>query len=635
MLIKNYSSQITKTPCHEPLHTTWPYQFKYKGLACFFDPDVLSPSTHSPSELHTLFQEQKALSQKELDIYKTYQLVNKATITQIEEQYEHLFFYEGYTYDKKSLLTNSYQHKATTETYIEQSPLNTDTPPEEDPILNFIFQQNEKQAYIGISTQSIRNLTNYSYSVQLPWHKTPQVIRWQEEMLTDQSNILVIDGSRQMGKSFGISELLIEESFVPWADILVAAFLQKTTNAILNYMRKFLSNFSEDDFTVYKKDGYIQNNSSGTKIHFRTLSDEGKNILGLTLRLIVIDEAQQVQSSVFEEVLKPTMTTTGGRLILIGTAIEDTNSYMYETIMDIAKWEKYNNPEQKTARHIKVSADDNPLIHPLERKEIYDNRDKPSIQRQFFNKWGAWEDSRINPTFLPQAQIPPLHHSGHIIHALDPARQKDRSAYVFWHTLNNILTVIVSDEVPEHLKKDWAVQAQFQKNTADTYKKSFSSYSSVMDVTWVGDAVATVFRDQWFQITNTIKYTAWSTESEPIPWHFNVSKHIMINNMIDMMDAKQLIIVDETNSKLKQEFQYMTITENRFWTLWFSSRFYDDIINAVMIMCYIAKKNRYIYRTTFELTEAQKNNNLFQEEMKLYKKRAWWSVKVNKSSWNW
>jgi hypothetical protein len=74
-----------------------------------------------------------------------------------------------------------------------------------------------------------------------------------------------------MGKSYGISELLIEESFIPGADILVAAFLQKTTNAILNYMRKFMVDFSEEDFTVYKKDGYIQNNHTGVCIHFRTL----------------------------------------------------------------------------------------------------------------------------------------------------------------------------------------------------------------------------------------------------------------------------------------------------------------------------------------------------------------------------
>ena len=140
-----------------------------------------------------------------------------------------------------------------------------------------------------------------------------------------------------MGKSFTISELLIEESFVPGADILVAAFLQKTTNAILNYMKSFLYNFNEEDFTIYKKDGYIENNTTGVRIHFRTLNDGGQNVLGLTLRLIVVDEAQLISQEVFDEVLKPTMTTTGGRMILIGTAIENTSSYMYKTIIDIKK----------------------------------------------------------------------------------------------------------------------------------------------------------------------------------------------------------------------------------------------------------------------------------------------------------
>lgn len=72
---------------------------------------------------------------------------------------------------------------------------------------------------------------------------------------------------------------------------------------------------------------------------------------------------------------------------MIGTAIEDTSSYMYKTITEIAKGTKYNNPQQKTARLITVSADNNPLIHPLERKEIYDNKDSPAIQRQYFNVW--------------------------------------------------------------------------------------------------------------------------------------------------------------------------------------------------------------------------------------------------------
>lgn len=57
-----------------------------------------------------------------------------------------------------------------------------------------------------------------------------------------------------MGKSYTVSEILIEESFVPGEDILVGAFLQKTTNAILNHMKRLLRGFSEGDFTIYKKD---------------------------------------------------------------------------------------------------------------------------------------------------------------------------------------------------------------------------------------------------------------------------------------------------------------------------------------------------------------------------------------------
>ena len=51
-----------------------------------------------------------------------------------------------------------------------------------------------------------------------------------------------------------------------------------------------------------------------------------------------------------------------------------------------------------------------------------------------------------------------------------------------------------------------------------------------------------------------------------------------------------------------------------------------------MIMAYISKKNRYLYRTSLTQTEAQKNNDLFREEMKLYKQP---SSKPKKSSGNW
>lgn len=102
-------------------------------------------------------------------------------------------------------------------------------------------------------------------------------------------------------------------------------------------MKRLLRNFDEEDFTLYKKDGYILNNTTGVSIHFRTLNDGGQNVLGLTLRLVVVDEAQLIPTDVFTDVLLPTLTTTGGNVILIGTAIEDTSSFMHQTIIDIKK----------------------------------------------------------------------------------------------------------------------------------------------------------------------------------------------------------------------------------------------------------------------------------------------------------
>lgn len=634
MLIKHYSSQLVKTPCHTPLDTEGPYSFQYKGLTCYFDPDLLSSQSHTPQELDQLFNKQLIDLEKEIKIHQQFKLNTQAALKQIRQQYNDLFFYEQYTYQKSALLDGAKEHHRKTNTHVFEPSLiepstpntnNTNQTQEDDTIPDFIFKKHSSLPNtIGISTQSIRNLTGYSYTVQMPWHTTPQRIGWQEVMLTDQSNLLVIDGSRQMWKSYGIAELLIEESFVPGADILVAAFLQKTTNAILNYMRSFLQNFSQDDFTVYKKDWYIQNNTSNTKIHFRTLSDEGQNVLGLTLRLVVIDEAQHpsINREIIENVIKPTMTTTWGRLILIGTAIENISSYMYESIIDIAKGTLYNWPEQKTARHVKVSAYDNPLIHPLERKEIMDRLDSPAIQRQYMNKWGKWEDSLMSPPTKSINNLPPPSTEGHIIHTLDPARQKDRSAYAIGHCLDNHLTVLVSDEVPAELKADWNTQAQFQLKQSTHFKTTYASYSSLMDVTGVGDAVATIFRENNFYLTHQVKYTSGSNKSQPMPWYYHVAKHLLLNNLLDMLEAKQITIISETNQKLIEEMNYASIEENRFGTLSLQSKFFDDILNCLMTMAWIAKEERYLYRQSFKHTETSRSHELFLDEMRTYAKRA-------------
>ena len=94
MLIKYYSPQQHKTPAHHPLHPSGPFSFAYKGLKCFFDTNILSPSTHTPTALKTLFQEQLTQLDQELKTFEQYKLLTQKSTQLIQDQYQHLFFYE-------------------------------------------------------------------------------------------------------------------------------------------------------------------------------------------------------------------------------------------------------------------------------------------------------------------------------------------------------------------------------------------------------------------------------------------------------------------------------------------------------------------------------------------------------------
>lgn len=114
-----------------------------------------------------------------------------------------------------------------------------------------------------------------------------------------------------MGKSLITAELLIECSFIPGFDSLVASFEAKSTQRILNYIKKYTKNFDEGMFVVRKQDGYIENTFSDSKIYFSTLSEDGDKVRGLTLSLVVVDEAQLVDCESMESGVLPTLSTTG------------------------------------------------------------------------------------------------------------------------------------------------------------------------------------------------------------------------------------------------------------------------------------------------------------------------------------
>lgn len=202
-----------------------------------------------------------------------------------------------------------------------------------------------------------------------------------------------------------------------------------------------------------------------------------------------------------EEVVIPTMTTTGGRLILIGTAVEDLSSYMYYVIDSVKhNTRDFNTPDTFSAEVITVSADDNPMMHPKQYRDIQSKKQNPAVQREYYNAWGKLEDALFSPTIIQphhvNSYIPfDLYNNAHIAMGIDPARKSDNSAYSISITLNNKTLTIESGVVPQNYHNNWKDQAQFFLSVQQRIKQQFPKqklYTS-FDSTGVGDAVAPIF----------------------------------------------------------------------------------------------------------------------------------------------
>ena len=617
------------------------------------DPEIFS--TYSPWELREFFDDQEEQMLEELAVLQKYKLITAKEADRTKKQYKKRFFHNWYAFLKEYLITpeeikkkniQAIYSKQEQEQYEQPQPQSKPKKFSIDPVeqedddpfnsmddyIRSIKEDKLPSWTIGISTRTIREITWYSYTVQKQWHQMPVDIPWQKEFIESPHNIIVVDGSRQWGKSLTVAEKVIEESFIPGKDMMIAAFLQETTESIGDYMIDYIEKFEDGTFTIKERKRYIQNNESGVRIHFRTLKDWAKGIRGKTLRLIVVDEAMLVPTSVFKSVLLPTQTTIENpKLILLGTASDNTSCYMYKTITNIKKGLVYNNPGQKTAIHIRFSVLENPLVSPIMKQEILDDQNSPDTQREYFNKWWKLDDSLFQAKRKSLAEISDqLSQQAHIILAIDPARKRDRSAYVFWHCLNWRLVILSSGEVPHQYKSDWSLQGKF---FIDLYNKhsSFHSRSASIDVTGVGDWVIKIFRDMWLPISDGIRYTAGDTDSKQGEGQFVVGKSLMINNVIDMLQEDTLIIPFETNTLLLEEMEFIQMSQTKMWKISFVSDFFDDITNAMMICAYSAKKNNYLSRVSITNSSTM---TLEKEHDLAYKPRhPRWARQEEATSW--
>ena len=583
MLIKWYNPRKNNSLNHDT-QCQWCdkcVQRKYKNLA--YNTTTLTIFDNMKSEtVFQLFDEQKQAATQEAQLHLKYSYLTQWTYDKTIQQYNQFFFYENHAYNKEEIKQYIAKDQAYDTTFISKPlPAKKEITEEQ---FNTLQEQLQKNNQRWVSRQAIRNITWYTYT-PIPSHsetKEPVYVEWQHKLLEDKNDLIIVNGSRQIGKSYTIAEKTIEESFIPNNDMLVWGFTTNTTNIIRNYVLKYIRKFPKDTFTHYKAERYIINNKTGTKIYFRTLSDDAQSILGMTLKLIIVDEAQLVDEFVFEEVLLPTLSTTWGKLIMILTPWRKRSWYAFKKIMEIKKW------IIQDASLYDVDITQNPFVHPKKRADIMARQDEPWIRRQYFCEWNDWWDNLFNFQKTNILIIPSQ--DWFFVLWKDPARLHDRSGYCLIYVHNWKATIIVSWFVPNHYKKDWWLQAKFYKELIENYtNKNFKKWYNVIDVSWVWDWVAKIFQDQWIRFVWKIRYSAGSTET--ISWtDYRVSKSILINTTLDMIQEWLVDIFEPTNKDLLEEVSYINEAETRTWLIAMDTNFFDDITNATMIALYIVSK---------------------------------------------
>lgn len=599
---------------------------KYKNLLYYTLPFEMHFENVDNAVIFKDMASQQDYIKKEIALYVKYEYFNNPISEKIIDQYNNFYFYKWYFYKIDELKLWLVQKSWHNNTFIRANP-------------DHYAQENIPwQKKLVISREAIRKISWYSPRVVPAWSEswTKVYIEWQDVILQDESPIILVDWSRQIWKSLTIAEKAVELSFLPNEDTLVWAFIKKTTDVIRNYMLRHIKKFPEWTFEHFKSEGYILNTKSWTKIYFRTLDNWAENVLWLTLRNIIVDEAQLIDYEVFEDALEPTLATTNGKMILIWTPWRSAKWYYYDLIMEAKRWIEVSwikiavkcetNPDLS---YYQIDYTQNPLLAPRLKEKIINNLHKASTQRQYCCNWNSWEDQLFQPDLI--SEYPTLSDDWYFVITFDPARKwTDRSAYCVFYVFNWIAKVIISWFVPKEHKWQWSKQISFY---AKWLIKNFGKYKNVVywvDLRWIWEWFNEAWNNHFKAEQNSkslieITYTTWNTET--IKWlNWTVSKTKLISNATDHIDEWLVKVLKVSNKDLLEEFQFLYEDEDNKWFVAMKSTYKDDISNAFLTGLYVIKTRWYLKRTS--KIEADENFDDWGQDFVPKNKK-----KKNKTTW--
>lgn len=260
---------------------------------------------------------------------------------------------------------------------------------------------------------------------------------------------------------------------------------------------RLMENFPDGTFSISRQKQWIVNNLTGSRIIFRSLSKEADRIRGWTLHEVIMDECYLIEDNIYEAVILPTLSTTGGTVCMISTP--GPKNWFYWEVMNAKMGEKNYSYYQFTIL-------DNPFIVPEEKERILKKKNDPTIRREWFCEFDEGANQVFRPRKTDSINFYVDHkHESFFVFAYDPARKgRDRAGYTCYQVCNGKVFVIKSGFIPDEFKGQWNSQFDWMlENILCDH-----DYRVVVDCTGVGDGVVLLMQEYGIEVHMAIQYTA-------------------------------------------------------------------------------------------------------------------------------